>query len=423
MENLVALRAYARPARTRHRTHRLQGKLADLVADPAGAEVTGLSDGIPTNPSHFQSLGLDLDDRRGDVCDAASVEQLVAETRPQLIFHFAAQSLVRRAYSEPVATYRTNVLGTAVVLEAARRNHVPATILATTDKVYRNDETGRHYDEADELGGVDPYSASKACAEIVASSYRESLRRQSGTLIATVRAGNVIGGGDWSDDRLIPDLMRAASADRAAVIRNPEFDAPVAAVLDVLAGYLVIGARLLNGEQAASGPWNLGPVSSTNVRVIDMLEVVRARLPGLSIILQPDRAASASPLCCNSILQGPWNSSGGGRAGKGRCWSAPSIGMRPRRPVGRSRSTSSARTKLTWPEMQIVSTAIAGAFVIRHDVHADTRGLFKRQYCELNSPRPSSTRDGSRQTIPPRSAGARSAACISNVRRTPRRSW
>jgi CDP-glucose 4,6-dehydratase len=252
-----------------------------------GARVTGLSDAIPTDPSHFAELKLELDDRRGDICNPAALDAVVAETRPEIVFHLAAQSLVRKAYADPLATYRTNVLGTLAVLEAARRNGVASLVIATTDKVYRNDESGNRYREDNELGGSDPYSASKSCVELMARSYQESFLQDGSMRIATIRAGNVIGGGDWAEDRLIPDLMRAAFGGQSAVIRNPESTRPWQHVLDVLAGYLDIGARLVAGDEGAAEAWNLGP-SSKGVRVQDLIDAVQAQMPQLRIDVRPD---------------------------------------------------------------------------------------------------------------------------------------
>lgn len=257
-----------------------------------GAKVTGLSDAVPTDPSHFTSLQLDMDDRRGDICDSAALDAILGDDPPELIFHFAAQALVRKAYWDPVGTYRTNVLGTLAVLEAARKHGAGALVIATTDKVYRNDESGRPYREEDELGGSDPYSASKSCAELMVRSYRETLAG-SAMLLATVRAGNVIGGGDWAADRLLPDLMRAAFGGGTAVIRNPSSTRPWQHVLDVLAGYLQVGAALLGGTEAAAGPWNLGPRSTGGIRVQDLIDAVKAELPLVRIDVRPDAAAPA----------------------------------------------------------------------------------------------------------------------------------
>jgi CDP-glucose 4,6-dehydratase len=265
-----------------------KGSWLSLWLTRLGATVIGFSDAIPTDPSHFAELRLDLDDRRGDICNPAAIDAAIAHAQPEIVFHFAAQSLVRKAYADPLPTYRTNVLGTLAVLEAARRNGVGAMVIATTDKVYRNDESGRPYVESDDLGGADPYSASKACVELMAQSYRESFARNGAMLIATVRAGNVIGGGDWAEDRLLPDLMRSAFSGRPALIRNPASTRPWQHVLDVLLGYLEIGARLAGRDNSAAAAWNLGPGSAAGVRVQDLIEAVKAEVPQLAVDIQPD---------------------------------------------------------------------------------------------------------------------------------------
>ena len=265
-----------------------KGSWLSLWLNRLGATVTGFSDAIPTDPSHFAALKLELDDRRGDICNPAAIDAAVAEARPEILFHFAAQSLVRKAYADPLPTYRTNVLGTLAVLEAARRNGVGAVVIATTDKVYRNDESGRPYAEDDELGGSDPYSASKSCVELMAQSYRESFARDGAMSIATVRAGNVIGGGDWAEDRLLPDLLRAAFSGAPALVRNPASTRPWQHVLDVLLGYLDIGARLLAGDKSAATAWNLGPSAAAGVRVQDLIDAVQAQIPQLQVDVRPD---------------------------------------------------------------------------------------------------------------------------------------
>jgi CDP-glucose 4,6-dehydratase len=175
-------------------------------------------------------------------------------------------------------------------MEAARRAGAAAFVSATTDKVYFNDESGRRYAENDALGGSDPYSASKSCVELMTRSYRESFLGDGAMLLATVRAGNVIGGGDWAEDRLIPDLVRAAASGTPAIIRNPVSTRPWQHVLDVLAGYLDVGARLLDGDGAAAEAWNFGPESDAGISVADIIAAVQARLPGLKIDYQPDTA-------------------------------------------------------------------------------------------------------------------------------------
>ena len=270
-----------------------KGSWLALWLSRLGAEVTGLSDGIPTQPNHFEALGLTIDDRRGDVVDDAAVAAAIVSARPDIIFHFAAQALVRKAYADPVGTYRTNVIGTLTVMEAARAAGVPAFVSATTDKVYRNDESGRRYKEEDELGGADPYSASKSCVELMSRSYREALIGDGPMLLATVRAGNVVGGGDWAEDRIVPDLMRAAFSGEPAVIRNPDSTRPWQHVLDVLAGYLAVGARLLDSDRAAAEAWNLGPVESSAVRVQDVIAAVQRQIPELRVDIRPDASGRA----------------------------------------------------------------------------------------------------------------------------------
>jgi len=265
-----------------------KGSWLALWLSRLGARVTGFSDTIPTDPSHFTALKLDLDDRRGDICNLAALDDAVAKSQPELVFHFAAQSLVRKAYSDPLTTYRANVLGTLAVMEACRRNDVGALVIATTDKVYRNDESGRRYREDDELGGSDPYSASKSCVELMTRSYGKSFLRDGGMLVATVRAGNVIGGGDWAEDRLVPDLMRASFSGQPAVVRNPASVRPWQHVLDVLAGYLVIGGGLLDGHREMAEAWNLGPASDAALSVQDLLDAIRAQLPQLDVQIRPD---------------------------------------------------------------------------------------------------------------------------------------
>jgi CDP-glucose 4,6-dehydratase len=260
-----------------------KGSWLALWLNRLGAKVVGYSDGVPSDPSHFESLRLDIDDLRGDIADQSAVGSAFEAAKPEVVFHLAAQSLVRRAYADPVATYRTNVVGSLTVMEAARRSGAAAFVSATTDKVYRNDESGRRYTEEDELGGSDPYSASKACVELMTRSYRESFLGDGAMLLATARAGNVIGGGDWAEDRLVPDLVRAAFSGEPAVIRNPDSTRPWQHVLDVLAGYLQLGARLLAGDRQFADAWNFGPVAQANVRVRDVIGAVGSHLSGLEV--------------------------------------------------------------------------------------------------------------------------------------------
>ena len=221
-----------------------------------GARVTGFAGAPPTRPSLFELAGVgdDVEDLRGDVRDAAAVAAAVTRARPGVVFHLAAQPLVLRAHREPAQTMATNVLGTVHVLDALRKTGTAgAVVVVTSDKCYapRGDHT---HTEADALGGVEPYAASKAAQELVATSFREAY----GLPIATARAGNVIGGGDWAEDRLVPDLVRAAARGRPLTVRNPEHVRPWQHVLNPLAGYLLLAERLLEGQDVATG-WNFGP--------------------------------------------------------------------------------------------------------------------------------------------------------------------
>lgn len=225
-----------------------------------GAEVTGFA--LPaTDPSFFAQTRLaDLITHvEGDIRHATSFEAAIAAARPELIFHLAAQPLVRASYADPVATYATNVMGTVHLLDACRRvDSVRAVVCVTSDKCYENREHDRPYRETDPMGGHDPYSSSKGAAEIAIASFRRSYFGD-GPLIAAVRAGNVIGGGDWAEDRLVPDIVRAMLAGSRPRIRNPGAIRPWQHVLDALSGYLMVGQRLLDDDQAVADAWNFGP--------------------------------------------------------------------------------------------------------------------------------------------------------------------
>lgn len=263
-----------------------KGAWLALWLDRLGAKVTGFSDEVPTEPSHFQRLGLGYRTVFGDIADAEAVRGAVAEAKPEIVFHLAAQSLVRRSYSDPVSTYRTNLIGTLTLFEACRSAPgVRAIVSATTDKVYRNREWDWGYREPDELGGADPYSASKSCVELMTASWRQSFPGD--IRVASVRAGNVIGGGDWAEDRLIPDIVRAAFGGKTLTIRNPDSTRPWQHVLDPLAGYLMVGARLLAGE-AADEAWNFGPLGRRRIRVGDIVDQLRQRLPELRVEHEPE---------------------------------------------------------------------------------------------------------------------------------------
>lgn len=239
-----------------------------------GAQVIGVSLSPETEPNHWDLLGLDLDDRRVDIRDADAILNIFTETKPELVFHLAAQPLVRRSYRDPLETWSTNVMGTANVLDACRLTEsVRAIVVVTTDKCYENQEWPWGYRENDRLGGHDPYSASKAGAELVAASYRHAFfSNEDGPLLATARAGNVIGGGDWSEDRLIPDLVRATVNNQSLEIRSPNATRPWQHVLESLSGYLLLGQKLLEGQKDFAAPWNFGPEPEGNRSVAEVLE-------------------------------------------------------------------------------------------------------------------------------------------------------
>lgn len=230
-----------------------------------GASVSGLALAPETDdrPALFDlaRISSGMTSVIGDIRTLSVVENAIASAQPQVIFHLAGQALVRRAYRDPLGTFATNALGTAHVLEAARNcPSVRAVVCVTTDKVYQNHEWPWPYRETDELGGKDPYSASKACAELVAACYIQSLLPLSGEIkLATARGGNVVGGGDWSEDRLVPDIVRALATDRRIVLRNPAATRPWQHVLELVRAYLTLGQRLLEGDNGAIGAWNFGP--------------------------------------------------------------------------------------------------------------------------------------------------------------------
>lgn len=234
-----------------------------------GAAVRGFSLAPPSEPNLFELAGIagDVDDVRGDIRDLAAVSAALAGFRPEIVVHMAAQALVRRSYAEPVETFAANVLGTVHVLEAARKTpSVRAVVNVTSDKCYENREESKEFREGDPLGGRDPYSASKACAEIAGAAYaRAYFSSPEGAALASARAGNVIGGGDFGADRLVPDLARAAKAGSPAPVRSPAAVRPWQHVLDPLSGYLLLARRLVEGGQRFAGAYNFGPTGAMTV--------------------------------------------------------------------------------------------------------------------------------------------------------------
>jgi CDP-glucose 4,6-dehydratase len=238
-----------------------KGSWLALWLQQMGAEVVGYSSGSPSRPCLFDLAGVGdgMESFAGDIRDTERVLEVVADQRPEVVVHMAAQPLVRRSYVDPVGTYATNVMGTVNVLDAARRTDVRVVVNVTTDKVYQNREWEWGYREDEPKGGRDPYSNSKACSELVTSAYRDSFfGADSDVAVATVRAGNVIGGGDWGEDRLIPDIMRAALEGADLHIRNPGAIRPWQHVLNPLSGYLRLAESLWESDEFADG-WNFGP--------------------------------------------------------------------------------------------------------------------------------------------------------------------
>jgi CDP-glucose 4,6-dehydratase len=254
-----------------------KGAWLALWLDRLGAKVVGIALPPATTPSMANLAGIDrlIDGRFIDIRDAGELGRQVRSASPEIVLHLAAQALVRTSYSEPLLTFGTNVLGTANLLEAIRAiDTVRVVVAITTDKVYRNIEQFYPYRETDPLGGHDPYSASKAAAELVIASYRDAYLASKGVAVASARAGNVIGGGDWSEDRLIPDAVRAWSTGQSLVIRRPQAFRPWQHVLEPLAGYLALAEQLW-AEPDLAGAYNFGPPTHEATSVREVIALAR----------------------------------------------------------------------------------------------------------------------------------------------------
>ena len=259
-----------------------------------GARVIGYALPPTTTPNHWQLVNLPIDDHVGDINNQAQMQAVFTQVQPDLVIHMAAQALVRYSYEHPVETLETNVLGTAKVLECVRNTpSVRAVVVVTSDKCYENPEDGHPLTEQEPMGGYDPYSMSKGGAELVTASYRNSFfnPRQYGqthqTLVASVRAGNVIGGGDWATDRLIPDLVRGSVSGERVIIRNPGAIRPWQHVLEPLSGYLLVGQRLLEGDHSAATGWNFGPALDDVLSVRTVVQQAQNRWDAIGIDEQP----------------------------------------------------------------------------------------------------------------------------------------
>jgi CDP-glucose 4,6-dehydratase len=272
-----------------------KGSWLCLWLQELGARVVGFSLRPPTEPNHYDFLRLEIESVLGDVRDRPALDAVVARHRPSVVFHLAAQPLVRQSYREPVETLTSNILGAINVYDACRTANCVRTIVSiTSDKVYENRESATGYRELDPVGGTDPYSCSKACVELITSCYRSSFfPRQSfglehGTLLASARAGNVIGGGDWAADRLIPDTAKATGRGEVVTLRNPRSVRPWQHVLEPLAGYLLLGQRLLERRSEDAEAWNFGPDEDEGVDVENVVKTFREFWPQVRYVTAPD---------------------------------------------------------------------------------------------------------------------------------------
>jgi CDP-glucose 4,6-dehydratase len=266
-----------------------------------GAHVTGFSLGPDTTPSHFALLPREYESLEGDIRDLETLKRAMRRATPDIVLHMAAQSLVRQSYADPVGTYATNVMGTLHVLESIRSaTSVRVALMVTSDKCYENREVMKPYVESDPIGGHDPYSSSKGCSEVLTSSMRRSFFSDSSCLIASVRAGNVIGGGDWATDRLIPDCIRAWTKRERVRIRNPRAVRPWQHVLDPLSGYLRLTEALSAGQADFAKGWNFGPTLESAWPVEKIVGAVKARLPGFDFFVEPSKEHEANLLTLDS---------------------------------------------------------------------------------------------------------------------------
>lgn len=269
-----------------------KGSWLALWLNHLGAQVIGYSRNPNTSPSAYQALDIDslCESCIGNIRDLPTLTACMEKSKPDIVFHLAAQALVRQSYQEPLETLDTNINGTANVLEACRSAKPKAIVVITSDKCYENQEWIWPYRENEPLGGHDPYSASKACAEVIVSAYRNSFLRDMGVHLASARAGNVFGGGDWSKDRLIPDAVRAFSAGEAITLRRPDAVRPWQHVAEPLQGYLMLARGLVeNGDALAEG-FNFGPPTHTVYTVQDVVDwFAQAWGEGAQCKVEPDK--------------------------------------------------------------------------------------------------------------------------------------
>ncbi len=279
-----------------------KGSWLSLWLKLLNAKVYGFSLPPPTKPNHFDLLKLDIFSNINDIRNYKELENFMLSVQPDIVFHLAAQPIVRKSYDAPLETYSTNVTGTLNLLDICRKiNSIKAVIVVTSDKCYENKEWIWGYRENDSLGGYDPYSSSKACVEILSASFRNSFfnimdyGKKHNLLLATVRAGNVIGGGDWAIDRLVPDIVRAASKNKKAPVREPYATRPWQHLLEPLSGYLTLGSKLLQGKTEFAEAWNFGPELNSNLTVNEIIEISKKYWDKINIDIQinPDNVHEA----------------------------------------------------------------------------------------------------------------------------------
>ena len=265
-----------------------KGSWLCLWLEHMGAAVTAYALKPATEPNHFASIGMKGHSIIGDVSRYDTLAAQLAKCQPEVVFHLAAQASVLYSYDHPLETFSSNVMGTANLLEACRQvPSVRAVVIVTTDKCYENKEWLLGYKEDDRLGGHDPYSTSKACVELVVSAFRRSYLKDSPMLVASARAGNVLGGGDWVADRLVPDVMRATDQKKKVVIRNPESVRPWQHVLEPLSGYLLLGQLLLEGRREFAHAWNFGPDDESHMNVLAVVKNIQKYWPEVAYEISP----------------------------------------------------------------------------------------------------------------------------------------
>ena len=286
-----------------------KGSWLSLWLTQLGANVIGYSVNIPTLPSHFQAAKLEtkLIHQLGDVTETDKLKKLINKHKPHIVFHLAAQALVAEAYQHPQQTFKTNLMGTVSMLDALLQTEcVEAAVIITSDKCYENVEWEYGYREIDRLGGHDPYSASKACAEIAFSAYYRSFFKNKKTLLATTRAGNVIGGGDWAANRIVPDYIRSYAAKQSLILRAPFATRPWQHVLEPLSGYLLLGQQLLTKNHALSGEaFNFGPSAHASHTVETLVKALQQFLHGkyhIDCDAMPIKEAGLLKLDCSRAL-------------------------------------------------------------------------------------------------------------------------